>query len=78
MSKGTPITPVRIPEGTRKEVEDFLARRESNDSIIPENMTEYIRAAIAEKLAKTRRSAYCPTRRRLRRDRQYVSDGGGI
>lgn len=67
MSKGTPITTLRIPPKTKEAILAFLRKRAENPLKPPLSMTEFILEAIAEKLDHVERSKRSAEKRRKQR-----------
>lgn len=52
MSKGTPVTTVRLPRGLHAEIEAYLARRTELTLVDPWTMTDFLTCACRELLRK--------------------------
>lgn len=56
MSAGTPVTTLRIPQDLLNEVKFYLDKRAANPVVEPWTLTDFILAAIKDKLEHGRRS----------------------
>ncbi len=68
MARGSPIIPLRVPPDVLQEWQAALASRNAVSAEPPQTLSEFIRAAVADKLKHLARGRQQRRRHRLRRE----------